>query len=56
MQKNQSFSPLNLCCKPPILYELQTEKKQLRQILQNNLVNSLMFVYQDLTELLYIFK
>ena len=37
--------------KPTILYELQTEKKQLRLILQNNLVNSLMFVYQDTTEL-----
>ena len=56
--ENLSFSPLNLCCKPPIFYELQTEKKQLRLILhlQNNLVNSLMFVYQDITELLYIFQ
>ena len=49
------LSPLNLSCKTPILYELQTETKQLRQILQNNLVNALMFVYQDITELLYIF-
>ena len=43
-------------CKPPILHELQTEKKQWRLILQNNLVNSLLFVYQDITELFYIFQ
>ena len=39
-----------------MLYELQTEKKQLRLTLQNNLVDSLMFVCQDIAELLYIFQ
>ena len=34
------------------LNESQTEEKQLRLILQNNLVNSLMFVCQHSTELL----
>ena len=37
-------------------YEFQTEMKQLRLILQNSLVNSLVFVYRDITELLYIFQ
>ena len=38
-------------CRPPGLdrVKLQTEKKQLPLILQNNLVNSLMFVYQHIT-------
>ena len=54
-EKKLSFPPLNLCWKPPILYKLQTENKELPPILQDNLVNSLMFVYQDITELsLYI--
>ena len=48
--------PIKFVLWTPILYEFQTEKKQLRLILQNNLVNSLMFVYQDITELLYIFQ
>ena len=34
----------------------KTEKKQLRLILQNNLANSLTFVYQEVTELLYNVK
>ena len=50
-RKTPAFPQWNLCCKPPVLYELQTEKKQLRLVLQNSLVNSLMFVYQDITEL-----
>ena len=50
MRTDVKTRALNLCCKPPVLYELQTEKKQLRLILQNNLVNSLMFVYQDMIE------
>ena len=54
--ENPSICPLNLWCKPPTLYELQTEKKQLRLILQKNLVDSLMSVYQKITELLYIFQ
>ena len=35
IHKNTSFSSLNLWCKPPIVFEFQTQKKQRRLVLLN---------------------